>query len=99
MRWTISDTAPVGGLGFEGDDVRSRHAGAEAMMARQSAESCEHTTSAADFLPPRITLPQLREAAASCKGCGIYCNATQTVFGQGATHAAAMFVGEQPGDQ
>jgi uracil-DNA glycosylase len=68
-------------------------------MVHPAHDTCEHTTSAADFLPPRLTLPQLRQAAAGCKGCGIYCNATQTVFGQGPAHAVAMFVGEQPGDQ
>ena len=41
----------------------------------------------------------VRKAAAGCKGCGIYCNATQTVFGAGPEDAVAMFVGEQPGDQ
>ncbi|HEY3244628.1 MAG TPA: UdgX family uracil-DNA binding protein [Phycisphaerae bacterium] len=53
---------------------------------------------AADFLPARMTLPALREAAADCKGCDLYKRATQTVFGEGAAHAAVMFVGEVPGD-
>jgi uracil-DNA glycosylase family protein len=57
------------------------------------------TGSAADFIPPRPTLPKLREAAAGCRGCDLWLNATQTVFGEGAAHAAVMFVGEQPGDQ
>ena len=55
--------------------------------------------SAADFLPPRRTLKALREAARSCKGCDLYENATQTVFGEGARTASVVFVGEQPGDQ
>jgi DNA polymerase len=54
--------------------------------------------SAADFLPEKVTLKNLREAAASCKGCDLYKNATQTVFGEGPGEAAVMFVGEQPGD-
>jgi uracil-DNA glycosylase len=55
--------------------------------------------SAADFLPPRRTLKALREAARSCKGCDLYKNATQTVFGEGPRTASVVFVGEQPGDQ
>ena len=56
-------------------------------------------TSAAKFVPITTSLPVLRDASKSCKGCDLYCNATQTVFGQGPNHAFAMFVGEQPGDQ
>jgi uracil-DNA glycosylase len=57
------------------------------------------TGSAADFIPPRPTLPRLREAAARCRGCDLWVNATQTVFGEGPANATLMFVGEQPGDQ
>ncbi len=55
-------------------------------------------TSAADFLPRSHSLESLREAAKSCKGCDLYLNATQTVFGDGSSHASVMLVGEQPGD-
>jgi uracil-DNA glycosylase family protein len=51
------------------------------------------------FLPAKLTLPALREAAALCRGCPLYLNATQTVFGEGAAHARIMLVGEQPGDR
>jgi DNA polymerase len=61
--------------------------------------TCESTGSARDFFPDRISLPQLRSAADHCRGCELYCNATQTVFGEGARDAFVMFVGEQPGDQ
>lgn len=54
---------------------------------------------AAPFVPPRPTLPKLREAAAGCKGCDLWKLGTQTVFGEGAPHARVIFVGEQPGDQ
>lgn len=37
--------------------------------------------------------------AASCRRCGLYQFATQTVFGEGPVPAAMMLVGEQPGDQ
>jgi len=57
------------------------------------------TDSAARYLPARPTLPKLRTAAASCRACPLWETATQTVFGEGAATAAALFVGEQPGDQ
>jgi uracil-DNA glycosylase family protein len=57
------------------------------------------TGSAADFLPPRLTLPALRRAAAACRGCHLWKLGTQTVFGEGSSKASVMFVGEQPGDQ
>lgn len=57
------------------------------------------TGSAADFIPPRATLTKLRQAAAGCRGCDLWLHATQTVFGEGAAGAVAVFVGEQPGDQ
>jgi uracil-DNA glycosylase family protein len=44
-------------------------------------------------------IERLRSEAASCRACGLWKNATQTVFGQGASGADIMFVGEQPGDQ
>jgi DNA polymerase len=55
--------------------------------------------SAADFLPPKLTLKALREAAAGCRGCDLYKAATQTVFGEGKARASVMLVGEQPGDR
>jgi uracil-DNA glycosylase len=55
--------------------------------------------SAAEFLPGRLSLPALREAAAACKGCRLWELGTQTVFGEGPEDALAMFVGEAPGDQ
>ncbi len=57
------------------------------------------TGSAADFIPPKPTLPKLREAARGCRGCHLWLNATQTIFGEGSASADVMLVGEQPGDQ
>ena len=51
------------------------------------------------FIPSHLSLPTLREAAARCTGCDLYKQATQTVFGEGATQASILLVGEQPGDQ
>ena len=56
-------------------------------------------TTAADFLPDNRTLPKLREAAAGCRGCHLYEDATQTVFGAGLRRSRVMMVGEQPGDR
>jgi DNA polymerase len=55
--------------------------------------------SAADYLPTDRSLESLREAAADCRGCDLYENATQTVFGEGTPRANVLFVGEQPGDR
>ena len=38
-------------------------------------------------------------AAAKCRACDLWKNATQTVFGEGADKATLMFVAEQPGDK
>jgi len=54
---------------------------------------------AAEFLPEKLTLSTLREAAAGCRGCPLWENATQTVFGEGRRDTQVMLVGEQPGDQ
>jgi DNA polymerase len=54
---------------------------------------------AADYLPERLTLESLREAAKVCRGCELWRDATQTVFGEGPADAELVFVGEQPGDQ
>jgi uracil-DNA glycosylase len=54
---------------------------------------------ATPFLPERRTLSALREAAAGCRGCHLWRDATQTVFGEGLKRARVMFVGEQPGDK
>ena len=58
----------------------------------------ETAGSAREFIPPGADLDRLREAAAGCRGCGLYEHATQTVFGRGSAHARVVMVGEQPGD-
>lgn len=55
--------------------------------------------SAAEFLPAQPSLEALRKAASHCRGCDLYRNATQTVFGEGSERARVMLIGEQPGDQ
>lgn len=56
-------------------------------------------TSAADYLPARLTLPAMRKHVDGCRGCDLYRNATQGVFGAGKAGARLMLIGEQPGDQ
>lgn len=56
-------------------------------------------TSAARYLPEERGLESLKAAAACCRGCSLFQDATQTVFGHGRPGAAIMLVGEQPGDQ
>jgi DNA polymerase len=69
------------------------------MTYSHMARTLSETESARDFLPEKRTPESLREAAASCKGCDLYKNATQTVFGVGPPRAEVVFIGEQPGDQ
>ena len=54
---------------------------------------------AAEYVPDTHNLDELATAADACKGCDLYLNATQTVFGAGSPSAHMMLVGEQPGDQ
>ena len=54
---------------------------------------------ATPFLPERSTLKTLRDAASGCRGCHLWRNATQTVFGEGKKSSRLMLVGEQPGDK
>jgi DNA polymerase len=49
-------------------------------------------------LPAERTLPALRAAVPTCRGCPLYREATQAVFGEGDERARVMLIGEQPGD-
>ncbi|CRZ17006.1 UdgX family uracil-DNA binding protein [Mycolicibacterium neworleansense] len=55
--------------------------------------------SAAPFVPETHQLSELAKAARHCKGCPLYQDATQTVFGSGRPSARMMLIGEQPGDR
>jgi DNA polymerase len=54
---------------------------------------------AAAFQPETLSMRALREAVQGCRGCPLYANATQAVFGEGKLTSEVMLVGEQPGDQ
>jgi uracil-DNA glycosylase len=56
-------------------------------------------SSAAEFLPSSRSLKTLEQAAETCRGCELYKEATQVVFGRGRKSAELMLVGEQPGDK
>src|SRR5688572_11223232 len=70
-------------------------------LARQIAEAdlLARTPGAGQFVPETDDLDEHRRAAASCQGCDLYRNASQTVFGKGSATARAVLVGEAPGDQ
>ncbi len=51
------------------------------------------------YLPDQRGVASLRDAAQRCRGCSLFEDATQTVFGRGHSGAPIMLVGEQPGDQ
>jgi uracil-DNA glycosylase len=57
------------------------------------------TKDASGWVPERATLPNLRTAVQSCRGCELYQHATQGVMGDGPVDAELMVVGEQPGDK
>ena len=76
------------------------------MAARQATQPLPYHERLQSALrdAPQAALPgndweALRAAAAACTRCPLHCHATQTVFGEGPQDAAAMVVGEQPGDQ
>jgi DNA polymerase len=48
---------------------------------------------------PSTSIARLRAEAAECTRCGLYRDATQTVFGEGPTHPPLVLIGEQPGDK
>ncbi len=59
----------------------------------------EESTDTLAYLPAELSLPSLRQAARSCRGCPLWKRGTQTVFGAGPEGAELMVVGEQPGDE
>ena len=72
---------------------------ASSLAEPASARRRRGSMSAEPFLPKRLTLPALAEAVQHCRGCPLYADATQAVFGEGRRSARVMLVGEQPGDQ
>ena len=54
---------------------------------------------AGPFVPESRSLEESRLAVQSCRGCDLYRDSTQAVFGDGPPTARLMLVGEQPGDR
>lgn len=59
-------------------------------MSRRGAEP---------FVPRSRSISRLTAAVQECRGCDLYRDAIQGVFGEGPTSARVVLVGEQPGDQ
>lgn len=70
-----------------------------AVRARMPKSLPEDVPGAESFLPVKHTLPALRAAIPTCRGCPLYKNATQAVFGEGAASSRIMLSGEVPGDK
>jgi DNA polymerase len=73
-----------------GDLVKGARARETDMVARSAASAGGNELKSWDAI---------RDEAAHCRRCHLYRHASRTVFGEGPTDAAIMFVGEQPGDQ
>jgi DNA polymerase len=61
--------------------------------------SATATAGASAFVPARGGIRALRSAVQECRGCELYRDATQAVFGSGLISARIMMLGEQPGDR
>ncbi len=59
----------------------------------------EERPGAQQWVPGRRTMRTLRSAVQECRGCELYEDATQAVFGNGPADAPLMVLGEQPGDR
>jgi uracil-DNA glycosylase len=68
-------------------------------VASPSASERAAWPSAARWVPDDHALPALGAAVAGCRGCDLWRDATQAVFGSGPSGAEVMLVGEQPGDR
>jgi uracil-DNA glycosylase len=68
-------------------------------VGKPSGDLAEEPNDATPFLPERLSMKALREAAAGCRGCHLWRPAIQTVFGEGRKSSRLMLVGEQPGDR
>lgn len=54
---------------------------------------------AEEYVPDGASIDELSAAVRKCRGCDLYKNATQAVFGEGPANAAVVVIGEVPGDQ
>lgn len=79
--------------------LREAPARVNSMVAKSRAKQ---STPVEEFKPVPVpetrSLASLRDAAMRCEACPLYKHATQTVFGEGSSHAKLVLLGEQPGD-
>lgn len=70
------------------------------MLVRHLQDLVAMTTPAGaePYIPATSSLRRLAVAAQACRGCDLYRDATQAVFGSGPESAPLMLVGEQPGN-
>jgi uracil-DNA glycosylase family protein len=54
---------------------------------------------AQQWVPPRPSLRNLREAVQGCRGCELHRDANHGVMGEGSLRSDLLVIGEQPGDQ
>ena len=54
---------------------------------------------AEEYVPDKADITRLRKAVHDCRGCDLYKDATQAVFGEGPADASVLVIGEVPGDQ
>lgn len=66
--------------------------------ARSPRPSRADAPGAEPFVPERHTLRVLRDAVHTCRGCTLYKDATQAVFGEGRATSRVMMIGEVPGN-
>jgi uracil-DNA glycosylase len=89
-RHTKSETASIYEFGESNFQMLNKR------KPEDTAETCKFSQA---IVPKTDDLVEIRIAAAKCRACPLYRNATQTVFGEGELDSEVMFVGEQPGDQ
>jgi DNA polymerase len=61
--------------------------------------SADEAHDATPYVPDTRSITRLAAAADDCRGCPLWANATQSVFGRGPRRARLFLVGEQPGDR
>lgn len=64
-----------------------------------SSPTSKKAAGAAQYVPEGADWAALRSASCGCRGCDLFRDAKQTVFGEGPVPARLMMVGEQPGDR
>lgn len=79
--------------------LRSAPRRSSMMLAQSDFQRVRETDFSSAQIPEQRDFASLRQAAANCRACPLWKNASCTVFGDGPINAKVVFVGEQPGDQ